>query len=205
MSEVSLWDERSILHRKRTCVSLLEQPLIILVAGSLLVAVAAAMWVQTRHRLAAIALLVAIGGTVAALVLERLVVTSGEEVEATLHALAERLEANDVDGVLRYISPQHEALRQEARSYLRRIRVKSISIKSNLQVTTAPGRPVRSAVARFNAVAAIEGPANWGGGAELTVPRLLVVRFRRGDDRWLVTDYESFDPRGEQAGRGRMR
>jgi hypothetical protein len=177
----------------------------ILVGGALLAALAAAVWVQTRHRLAAVALAVSIAGALAALAIERFVVTAAEEVELTLEAIADRLEANDTEGVLQYISSESESVRDEVRSYLRRVHVKSVSIKPNLRVTTAPGRPVRSAEARFNAVATVAGPARSAGDAELTVPRLLVVRFRRSDDGWRVTNYEAFDPRGEQAGRGAIR
>jgi hypothetical protein len=184
---------------------LLEQPLTILFWGSLWVAVAAATWVQTRHRLAAVALALAILSVLVMLGIERMVVTPAEEVESTLQTIARRLEANDVEGVLQYLSPTAESLRDEVRSYLRRVRVKTISIKSNLRVTTSSSRrPVRSAKARFNAVATLDGPANWGGDASLTVPRLLVVRFRLEEAGWRVTDYESFDPRGEPSGRGRM-
>jgi hypothetical protein len=186
-------------------VGLLEQPLWILVGGALLAAGSAAIWVQTRHRLAAWALGLSVLGTIGGLTLERLIVTPAEEVEQALQAIAERLEANDVPGVLEWISPESSAIGDQIRSYLGRVRVRSISIKPNLQVSTSPARPVRSATARFNAVASVEGPRDWTGGAEVTVPRRLLVRFRRGDNRWLVTDYEVFGPRGEPLGRGGLR
>jgi hypothetical protein len=171
----------------------------ILFWGTLLVAVAAGVWVQTRDSRAWWGLLLAVGLVVIAVLVERWVVTPGEEVKATLRTIARRLEANDVQGVLPYISPQSEPLRQEVRGYLRRVKVESISIKPNLTVTVGPQRPARSAEARFNAVATLEGPANFGG--RFTVPRFMVVRFRREGEGWRVTDYESYDPRGPQAGR----
>jgi hypothetical protein len=179
---------------------LFEQPLWILFFGTLWVAIAAVVWVQTRHPRALVALVVAVVAVAAALVVERLVVTPREQVAATLRTIARRLEANDAAGVLELVSPQSEDLRREIQTRMRQLTVKQVSIKPNLKVTLGTQRPATSAEARFNAVATLEDPQQLGG--TFTVPRFLVVRFRREDDGWRVRDYESFDPRGEQAGRG---
>jgi hypothetical protein len=177
-----------------------EQPILILLFGSLLVAAAAAVFIQSRHRLAAWGLLAALLMVVGAIVTERLVVTPGEQVKAALRAIAGRLEANDADGVLDWIAPQSEPLRQEVRNLLRQVKVRSVSIKQNLTVTAGSQRPVTTAEARFNAVATLDSPG--GSGAPITVPRFVVVRFQREAGQWKVRDYESFDPRGPHAGRG---
>ncbi len=177
--------------------ALFEQPLLILFFGTLLVAVTAVIWVQTRHRRALIGLGVATLMVLGLLGLERWVVTPAEQVKSTLRTIARRLEANDVAGVMEYISPQSEALRHEVQARMRQIKVKKISIKRNLKVTVRSGQGGASAEARFNAVATVDGPRSFGG--TFTVPRFVVVRFRREGERWRVKDYESFDPRGESA------
>ena len=76
--------------------------------------------------------------------------------------------------------------------------MKKISIKPNLKVNLGRPTPASSAEARFNVVATLEGPRDLGG--TFTVPRFVIVRFRREADGWRVKDYESFDPRGEPPG-----
>jgi hypothetical protein len=177
-----------------------EQPLLILLFGTLLVVAMAVGFMQSQHRLAAWGLLAALLLVVTAFTIERLVVTPGEQVKRALRTLAGCLEANDTEGVMQWISPQSEALQQEVRSHLRRIHVRSISIKNNLTVTTGSERPISFAEARFNAVATLDVPG--GASTPLTLPRFLVVRFRREAGQWKIRSYESFDPRGPHAGSG---
>jgi hypothetical protein len=175
---------------------LFEQPLIVLFVGAIFVAVAAVFWVQTQQPRALAALAFSVLALAGALAIEYMVVTPAEEVEQVLADVALALEANDPERVASYLASSAEELRQEVRSRLRMVTVRSISIKSNLRVTVV-GQS--SAEARFNAVATLA--IGGGNGGEQVVPRFLVVRFRREQGAWRIVDYEQFDPRGPQAGR----
>ncbi len=178
---------------------LLEEPLQILFVGTLVVAVAAVAWVQTSHPRALLGLIAAVALLALGLLVERLVVTSAEEVEATLQAAARALESNEPEQVIALVADSSSRLRNEIRSALATVRVEKISIKSNLRVTVAPGRPPAAAEAFFNAVATLK-PRGVDSGMTI-VPRRVVVRFRRQQQQWKIVDYETFDPRGEAAGR----
>ena len=78
---------------------------------------------------------------------------------------------------------------------MKRVQIERISVKRNLKVVVGVGRPPRSAEAQFNAVATIT-PRQFG--EDMIIPRFVVVRFRFENDRWLIKDYELFDPRGPQ-------
>lgn len=178
---------------------LFEEPLKIILIGTLGVAVTAIAWVQSqRNKL----LLVAAGlafVTIGMVMIERVIVTPREEVEATLRGVAQALEANDVAAVEAYLDPAAETLRQEVATRMKVIHVEKISIKRNLEVTLGAGKPPHSARARFNVVATLDSPQAMT--ERFTVPRLLIVDFRYVGSRWLIVGYEHFDPRGEQAGR----
>jgi hypothetical protein len=183
--------EPIVLRRSR---GVFEQPLMILFFAALAVGAAAIAFVQTQHRYAFWSLIVAVVVSALLLLAERMIVTPGEQVRLALRTVAARLEANDINGVLDGISPQAEAMRNEVRTRMRQFKVLSVSIKPNLKVTVGPQRPPRTAEARFNAVATLNVPG--GGQSPWTIPRRLVVRFRREGEAWQITEYESYDPIG---------
>lgn len=173
----------------------LEQPLVVLFVGSVLVAVSAVAWVQTQHPRALQAAVLSLAALVAGLVLERWVVTPAEQVEASVYGVAQALESNDLPAVTAFLASSAEDLRQEVQTYLRLVTVNKISIKSNLKVTISGSS---AATARFNAVATVSGRG--GTPSDQPVPRLLIVHFRLEQGQWRIVSYEAFDPRGEAFG-----
>jgi len=173
----------------------LEQPLMVLFVGSILVAVSGVAWVQTQHPRALQAGLLSVVALVAGLALERWVVTPAEQVEASVFGIARALESNDVPAVTAFLGGSADELRQEVQTYLRLVTVNKISIKSNLKVTMSGSA---AATARFNAVATVSGRG--GTPRDQPVPRLLIVHFRLEQGQWRIVSYEAFDPRGEAFG-----
>jgi hypothetical protein len=164
------------------------------VLGVVLVAVAAMVWVGTQTRAAVIAMVVGVAIAVAAVGTDYLWVTPAEEVEATLHALADTLEQNDPERVAEFLADSNESLRSEVRGRLQSVRVESISIKSNLRVNVGVGRPPKSAETQFNAVAVVRDRR--GTGESYTVPRFFVVQWVREDGGWRVASYTMQEPMG---------
>ena len=172
----------------------LEDPLAVLFFGALWVAVAAVAWTQTRDRRAFLALMFGIALTAAGLIVERLVVTPREEIAGVLHAAAQALESNDTSRVVSYLASSAGDLQSEVRQRMKIVRFQKVSIKRNLEVTLGAARPSSRAEARVNAVATLDGPADFG--KAIVVPRFLVVEFVREGDQWRIASYEDFDPRG---------
>ena len=94
---------------------LMEQPLPIIFVG-LIVVISLVGGLLKTGRLALLyaAILTALA-TTGLVVLERLVITPGEEVKATLHVVADLLERNDADAVIQYVSKGRPKLREEVR------------------------------------------------------------------------------------------
>jgi hypothetical protein len=172
---------------------LFEQPLVILFSGALALAIASAVWLQTRRPAALMVLIATLATTAAGLLVERLVVTDAEQVQSLLHRIAKQMERNEVADVVAQISESAAGLRAEVQDVLSRVTVEKVSIKRNLRVKVVHRTGKKSAEARFNAVATVQDRRGMLG--THIVPRYLVVRFRYEADGWKVTDYEAFDPR----------
>jgi flagellar motor component MotA len=171
---------------------LFENPVPVVGIGIVTLAILAGAVIHTGRRgwLAAMA---AVGVILAAVLLvERLVVTETEEVEAMLHALARALERNDEATVLPYISSDSTQLRSEAKQQLAHVIVHSASIKRNLKVTIGSDRGAPLAKAEFNAVAVISD--KHGVVAKQTIARYFVVHLRKEEGSWRVVRYEDLDP-----------
>ena len=131
--------------------------------------------------------LLAAGGVVVLVVglviAERMIVTEAEEVASAVWTLAAAVEQNDLEAVLKSISPAAEHLRRAVRTALPQVQVTSINI-SGLETEVPETRAPRMGTARFRAkveFSATEFPHQvsfdkW----ELT--------FRLEEEKWLLFD-----------------
>lgn len=172
-----------------------------IMAGVIVIAFAAMMWVRNQDRSSVIIMIAAILLTLGGLVVDYLWFTPAERVAARLQMLAQALEQGDIEAVMPYVASSADTLREELRSRLGSIDVESVSIKSNLRVVVGNGRPPRTAETRFNAVASVKD--QHGSGGSFTIPRFMVVYFVFEDGQWRVLRYEMYDPRGPKTGRFR--
>jgi hypothetical protein len=172
---------------------ILERPLPILFLGVVLVAILVGGLVQTGRRWLLLAIGAAVLLTAGMLVLERLVVTPAEQVEATLRRIADDIARNDVEAVIASISPGRPELRQEARRHMNLVTISDVTIKANLRVQVLSDRNPPLAEARFNAV--IRGTDRAGQLGTRIYPRFFVVNFRQEDGQWRVRGYAMHDPR----------
>jgi hypothetical protein len=172
---------------------LFEEPLAILFGGAFLFAITFALWYQIHDRRALVAAFGTLALTASGLVVERLVVTDGEQVRRTLRRIVSQMEQNDRAAVLAEISDSATELREEAESVLSRVEIVKITIKRNLRVEVVRRGGRKSAEARFNAVATVEDRRGVFG--RQIIPRFLIVRFRYESQQWKVTSYDAFDPR----------
>jgi|TARA_B100000809_G_scaffold257216_1_gene298410 hypothetical protein len=171
---------------------LLEEPLPILFCGVLALAILFAALVQTGKRvilLAMIALCLVCGGL---LLLERLVVTPVEEVEAMLDQLASDVENNRHAAVADHISLEAGDVRGLAESRLDRVVVTSARIHANLEISVF-GTQRQRAKAGFNGVAV--GQDKQGVFGEFRYARYFLLQLQKEDDgKWRITEFEERDP-----------
>lgn len=168
---------------------ILEHPLMLALAGAAAVGLAVFIWLQTAHR-AALQASIALGLlTIVLVVLSLQVETDREAIRRTLDEVADALERNDFEFVYSYMHPNAEAGVQRARGELpnytfseaRVTRVKEIQVNH----TTTPN----TAIAEFNVFVKVGTQ-----GQSFNVPRFVKIYFMKRGERWMVRDYEHFEP-----------
>lgn len=167
----------------------LESPWTIAVSGLVVVVACVVVWIQTGHRVAVAC--AALGSLITLLLLAICIQieTDREAIKRTINEVAEAIEQNDHARVFSYIHPgagegiarARAELPQYEFSDARVTRVKSISVN---QETSPP-----TALAEFNVVVAVRRS-----GQNVKVARFVKVYFMQENGRWLVRDYEHFEP-----------
>ncbi len=156
----------------------------------LLVALACGFWwTQSGARVAALCTLAMLVLTTILVVISLRVETDRERIRKTIDEVAEAIEQNDLPRVLGYIySGATEGVtraKQELPSYkfteARLTRLKSIEVNRRTKPATA--------IAEFNVAVEIEAQ-----GQRVPVRRFVKVYFSEQGGRWLVRDYEHFEP-----------
>jgi hypothetical protein len=125
-------------------------------------------------------------------VVEQIIVTDREEVEDTLHGVAENLAANNVPAVLAAFSPKCPGLR-EAESILNRVTVQTAVVGADLEVNINQLTSPPTALAYFTG--RVQARDKHGSIPYENYIRKFKVRLERHGDRWLIADYEDGDPR----------
>lgn len=172
---------------------LFERPLLIVILGSVTAVLLGAAWVQTARRGLLIATFVTIAATAVLLCVEHLVETDREQITETLHAVADAVERNDIEGALVYADPETPWIRQQALTELPQYVFHRITIKPDLEIDIQPDKDPPLATARFHVMVVLSDRAGWL--QESRIPRYVVVSFKKIDDQWLVYDYEHSTPR----------
>lgn len=169
-----------------------ESPWPSVVLCTFLVLIFGALFMRTGSAWVIAGLAASVGLMVGLVVLEQTIVTDTEEVEDTLHGIAENLEANDMPMVLASFSPNCPGIRQ-AESVLRRVTVESAVVGRDLEVTINKLTSPASATAYFTG--RIQARDNGGAIPYENYIRKFKVRLELHGDRWLVADYEDGDLR----------
>ena len=166
--------------------TLLENPVPIVFFGVIVMAVLAAIAVTYQRAVVLLALVGVLVLMVAGVVLERLVVTEVERVEASLDGAAAALEANDLEEALQYVSPSADNTRNRAGDVLRWVRFTDVKV-NNLEVTINDLTSPPTAEAKFNGVFHFEDRTGQLLRESYAVG--LTVELRLEGDRWLITDH----------------
>lgn len=174
---------------------LVENPLPAIFAGIVAAAVVGVIFVNTRNFRVLWALPVIFLLTLGGVALEWLIVTEREEVEQTLDGIAAALESNDLDAVLRYVSPQAAQTRQRAAwamgiVTIRDVRMRNREVRIN-RLTSPP-----TAEAEFNGTLFFDLKQPQIGMIRDVYLARFVVQLESDGNRWLVTDHIEYQPLG---------
>ncbi len=149
-------------------------------------------WLQTGRRALVAAAALPVLLALAVLLVQQLVVTDREQVEATLHEIAGHVRRNDLDAVLRYVDPQSPRVADQARAEFPRYEFDEVTIKRNLEIAVDRQHQPPKAVAEFNVTVVVSEKS--GAFQNQRVPRFAVVTFLLRDGKWRVADYEHHPP-----------
>jgi hypothetical protein len=166
---------------------LVEDPKLVILLGIVSLAVLASLLHRTeRYGLVFLGMAGVLVLTVAGVLVERFVVTEREEVEAVVDGLAAALEANDVEGVMQYLSPSAEHTRSRARWAMGQIIVLDTGVR-HLEITINRLTSPTTAEIRFDGTIRYDYK-NPGIGRNFYAARFVVL-LEQQDGRWLVTDH----------------
>lgn len=174
---------------------LLEQPLAVVILGVVLGLGAGLAWTSTGRKewlfgLAAIALL-----TIGGLILEQVIVTDREAIEATLTEIARDVESNNIRALVGHIATGATEVQQEAEREMPNYRFEECRVTKVHNIDIDSTQEPHSAIVEFNVVAT--GSFSEGG-FELTgqqVYRWVQLHMvREKDGRWKVQSYKHDDP-----------
>ena len=166
---------------------LFESPFLILTVGVLLLAAFGYVYVNTRQKGALIGLGVVVALTAVLLLVEHLVQTPREQVEASLEGLASELEANNIEGALKYLDPAAKETRDRARWAMSRFQVTKAKISSDLQVEVNEMMSPPAAEVKFTGVIGVVDKK--GAYSTQSVPVKFTAKLRQHGDRWVVTEH----------------
>lgn len=161
---------------------LFEDPTMIIVAGVIIEAVlAAALFVTGRGKLLLYmaGVLAVTGGLV---LVERLVVTDRERIEAVIDDLADAIETNDGDRVVAHISPANRSLRTEAKSRMKRGNIQEVRLVDNPEIRVEELSDPPVARARFAVLLVAHG---------FRLPQEIELWFRMEDGQWRIFKYKN--------------
>jgi hypothetical protein len=180
---------------------LVEEPVTILLLGGLTVAMLAYAWWQLRYRWLLHAWLGLAALTVGLLLLESVVETEPEQIEAALRQIARDVESNDLERILRHVYSGAPQTLAQARSEFPRYEFERVSIKQNIEISLDPTAQPPAARVTFNVrVDVVELSSR----IRYTPARFVMVTMRKEGGAWKVAEYAHDDVlRGMQLERPR--
>ena len=163
----------------------LESPTPAILIGLGLGSVLVIVFLQTRRVAALGGIVLVVLLTIAAVVVERVVVTEREEIEATIYGIAAAAEANDIPGVLAYLAPEAKYIRGLVNRHMPNSVVEKARILSRLTITIDNDAWPPTASAEF--IGFVSG--KWGRDRINAMQRANIeATFEKTGDRWIITE-----------------
>ena len=173
----------------------LEQPLAVVIVGVICGLVAGIAWSSSGRKEWLIGLGLVVVLTIVGLIVEQLVVTDREAIEATLAEIARDVQSNNLPAVLRHVSSNNAELQRKAEAEMPNYRFDECRVTKIHQLDIDTSVEPRSALVEFNVVAS---GSFQQGGIELPdrgVPRRVLLQMvREGDGKWRVQGYAHSSP-----------
>ncbi len=168
---------------------LLESPMALGLCGLFVVLAAGFWWTQTGARMAAFSAVVVALLTASLVIVSLQIETDQEQIRRTIDEVAGALEDNDFPSVYSYIHPSATEGVTRATGELPGYRFHDARLTRLRSIEVNRRASPAAALAEFNVALEIEAA-----GQKIPIRRFVKVYFAEQDGRWLVRDYEHFDP-----------
>ena len=174
---------------------LFEQPLIIVVLGMLLILALGAAWSSSGRKELLFAMGAALALLVAGLIVERVVITDREAIDATLDQIARDVKNNNRKALIRHIHSGATKLRQRAEAELPNYEFTDCRITKVFSRDIDRTAEPRSAIVEFNVI--VSGSFTYEGlsFSDTNILRWVKLHLvREKDGRWTVQEFDHDDP-----------
>jgi hypothetical protein len=163
-----------------------ESPVPYLLLGLVAESILLIAYLQTRRVLFVVLMAITALLTVAGIFIERAWVTDREALEQAVYGLAEAIEADDVQGVLGFISPQAREARADAKREMGQYEIELARVVSPLEIEFFEHTSPPTARVAFRAIVRVQD-----GRSGVTMPASLefILTFTKEGDRWLLLGY----------------
>ena len=171
---------------------LLEEPIYILILGVLTLAFLGFALMQTGYRKIFHAMLAVVALTAGLLLLESLVLTEREQLEADLETIARDVESNNLETILSHVYSGAPETLADARREFPNYTFDRVDIKNNVEVVFEMEQEPPKALVTFNVVVDVrQDTIDFG-----SVPQFVKVTLMFENGHWRVAEYSHHDPRG---------
>lgn len=169
--------------------TLLENPLPIIVAGGLAATLALVVFLSRRNAASLAALVGAVAVTAILLLVERFVTTDREQVENSIAAMLDAVEANNVAGVLDHIDPAAAKIRADVQALMPLIKV-DVANAASVDVTVDDATNPPSAAVTCRAY--LHGIHHQSGTPVGYINQQVDLHWLKRGDRWLLDSYTAY-------------
>lgn len=177
----------TLVYNTCTMEYLFENPIPMLMVGAVLL-VFFGVWYYTSRSIAPFVGMVLVAVlTLSGLVLEQIVYTHRELIDAALYGVTDAAEANDLDAVLSHLAPTATEARALAEKVMPRLTITQANITSDIEITLDDEKDPTRATARFRGFFHARDQSGVTG-AEVFPVRVELIR---QDNRWLIERFES--------------
>lgn len=170
-------------------IMLFENPLLIGFIGVVTSLMAGFIWLQTGYRSVMIGTVGLLAMTVGAVLLNVNVVTDREHIEQILYSIAAALGKNDYSTVYGIIHPTAEQTVIRAKAELPNYKFSEARVTGIKDIQVNRFTKPATAIAEFYVFVAVSTQGN-----EFDVRRFIRVYFMQREGRWLVHNYEHYEP-----------
>ena len=170
---------------------MLESPLYAILSGGFLVTLCLIGYFNTQIKYLLTAAIAVAAISAGLIVIESVVVTHAEEIDATIHEIRDHVQNGNIEAAMDFVHMSAAITKNAARNELKKYKVEWISIKE-MEIDLFDDSDPPEATVGFNVV--VRAEFRGSGSSYTNVPRFVKVNMVRTDNGWQVLEYSHDHP-----------